>query len=129
MSSRKDRLEKLMHLEQRVRQLHETRYATQVAAANAARTEAEELARRFEAADSFGSLFPALYSNRISQAMGREQVSLARARVEAGKVTTAKLRGNAIEEQWRVERDRVERAEQERDALEQAQRGAKPTEG
>ena len=58
MTSRKDRLKKLVKVQEQLKAFHETRHAGFLAAASAAETEARELAKSFDAEASFRRFFP-----------------------------------------------------------------------
>ncbi|RWX58286.1 hypothetical protein EN780_37260, partial [Mesorhizobium sp. M4B.F.Ca.ET.089.01.1.1] len=65
MTTRKERLRKLVKVQEQLKALHETRHATFVAAAGAAEAEARELVEHFDADQSLAGLFPDLYHRRI----------------------------------------------------------------
>lgn len=76
MTTRKDRLKKLVKVQEQLTALHETRHATFLAAANAAEAEARELIGHFDQDNSLSGLFPDLYHRRIAQAVVRQEKSL-----------------------------------------------------
>ena len=73
MASRKERLRKLVVVQEQLKSLHETRHAGYVAAAAAAQEEAFDLVSRFDAPESMAGMFPELYHRRISAAISRHQ--------------------------------------------------------
>jgi hypothetical protein len=117
-ATRKQRLRKLVVLQEKLKALHETRHAGYVAAAMKERAEAEELANRFDAAGSFASQFPELYNRRIASALGKEQANLRLAEIEARRVAVATARTNMVERAWRDASRTDERVKAERELLE-----------
>lgn len=129
MTTRVQRLRKLVVVQEKLKALHETRHAGHVAAAAAARAEAEELAGRFDADGTLAMAFPELYNRRISTALGTERASLAAAEAEAGRVAMATARTNMVERAWREVSRADERGRAERDLLELlARKAGKPFE-
>ena len=124
MTTRKDRLRKLVTVQEKLKSLHETRHAGFLAAASKERIEASELAETFDKAGSFGSLFPELYNRRISAALGREQAHLALSRVEAGHVATATARTNMVERAYQEVRTKHDRDATDRETLDMVERKA-----
>ena len=122
MTTRKERLRKLVVVQEKLKALHETRHAGFVAAANKARDEAAELANRFDADDSLAGIFPELYNRRITVALSRERISTAQASTEAGRVATATARTNMVERAYRDVRRQDERETADRERLELVQR-------
>ncbi|TPJ44246.1 hypothetical protein FJ434_07080 [Mesorhizobium sp. B2-5-13] len=117
MSMRKDRLRKLVKVQEQLKALHETRHATFVAAANAAETEARELIGHFDQDNSLSGLFPDLYHRRIAQAVVRQEESLESARKEAGLIAAASARTNMVERAYKDLRNRDERERSDRERL------------
>lgn len=117
MTSRKDRLRKLVKVQEQLKALHETRHAGHVAAANAAETEARELIGHFDQDNSLSGLFPDLYHKRIAQAVVRQEKSLEDARQEAGLIATATARTNMVERAYKDARNRDERERSDRERL------------
>lgn len=110
-AERKKRLAKLVVLQRRLKDFHETRHSGHVAAAHAAEDEARELIRRFDDPASMSSLFPDVYHARITGAFARRDRSLAAAGEEARLVAAATLRTNMVEDAYRdVSRDVDEKA-------------------
>ena len=109
MSTRKDRLKKLVKVQEQLKALHETRHATFLAAAGAAEAEARELVGHFDQADSLSALFPDLYHRRIVQAVVRQEANLASARQEASLIAAATARTNMVERAYKDVRNCDER--------------------
>lgn len=118
MTSRRDRLKKLVLVQEQLKALHETRHAGFVAAAVAAEAEARELIEHFDTGGSLGGLFPELYHRRIADALGRQKQSLDSAREEATLIATATARTNMVERAYRDVRRRDERERSDRERLE-----------
>lgn len=122
MSARRNRLKKLVEVQEQLKALHEARRAGFLAEAAAAEAEAQALARRFDEADSLSALFPELYHRRIAGELERRDASLENARREAGMVAAASARTNMVERAYRdaSRRDERRRADRERlDLIEQ----------
>ncbi|RVD16476.1 MAG: hypothetical protein EOS73_18605 [Mesorhizobium sp.] len=117
MSTRKDRLKKLVKVQEQLKALHETRHATFLAAASAAEAEAKELVGHFDQADSLSALFPDLYHRRIAQAVVRQEANLASARQEASLIAAASARTNMVERAYKDVRSRDERERSDRERL------------
>lgn len=124
MTTRVQRLKKLVKVQQQLKTLHETRHAAFLAAAAEADALARELAERSDAEGSLAGLFPELYSRKIAQALERKNAELANARLEATRVATATARTNMVERSWREVRQRTERDRADIDRLELIQRNA-----
>jgi hypothetical protein len=118
MPSRADRLEKLLHLQQRIKEVHQTRRAGFLAASAKALEEAEDLRQRADAADSLSSVFPALYSKHIAEALDRSAKEREKAEAEARQVATATIRANRVEQQYREAQALEERQAEDRERLE-----------
>jgi len=118
MTSRQDRLRKLVSVQERLKALHETRHAGFLATAAAAEAEAKELIEHFDAVGSLGGLFPELYHRRIADALGRQKQNLENARQEAVLVATATARTNMVERTYKDVRRRDERERSDRERLE-----------
>ncbi|MDX8432905.1 hypothetical protein RFN25_05595 [Mesorhizobium abyssinicae] len=118
MTTRKERLRKLVKVQEQLKALHETRHATFVAAAGAAEAEARELVEHFDADQSLAGLFPDLYHRRIANALVRQEASLESARQEAGLIATATARTNMVERAYKDVRRRDERERSDRERLE-----------
>jgi len=121
------RLAKLVKLQNQLKALHENRRAALLAKAGAAGREAEELAAKFDEADSLSALFPEIYHKRISDAVIVRDASLDAAGAEAERLTTATLRARIVEEAHRLASRHADRQSGERDLLDLLDRGgAKP---
>ncbi|MGN6305900.1 MAG: hypothetical protein ACTHNH_13845 [Mesorhizobium sp.] len=118
MTDRKNRLKKLVEVQEQLKALHETRRAGFLAEANAAGQEAKALADRFDAEGSLAGLFPELYHNRIAGALRRQDESLEEARAEAAKVAAATARTNMVERAYKAARRDDERRRGDRERLE-----------
>ena len=123
---RKDRLKKVVALQEKLTRLHETRHALHLAAANAAQDEAKEIAGRFDAEDSLAGLFPEVYHRRIARANERRIASLAGAAQEAGHAATARMRTDVVEREYREALAAFDRKAEERQQLETVERALKP---
>ena len=119
MSERTKRLKKLVDVQNQLKALHERRHATHIALAREAEEEAAEIARRFDAADGLGMLFPGVYHGRIAQAAERRTENLARAGEEAERVLAATLRSNVVEDSWRAAASADEREAEDRERHEE----------
>ncbi|RWM30728.1 hypothetical protein [Mesorhizobium sp.] len=117
MTSRKDRLKKLVKVQEQLKALHETRHAGFLSAAAAAESEARELIEHFDTDSSLAGLFPALYHRRIAAALGRKEQSLENARQEAALVARATARTNMVERAYKDVRRRDERERSDRERL------------
>ena len=122
MSERTKRLKRLLDLLEKLRSFHETRHATFLAGAIAARAEAQEIISRTDDPGSLALLFPEVYSRRIADALAREQTSSAAAQAEAKLVATASARRDSVHENWQVSVNADARKREEREALEAAER-------
>ena len=131
MTTRRERLKKLVAVQEQLKALHETRHAGLLANAAAAAREAEELAERVDAAESMSSLFPELYHRRIDRALARETENRGLAREEADRVATATARTNMVERAYRDERRKDDRIKGDSERLEMIEqlRGHKPEAG
>jgi hypothetical protein len=118
MATRKERLRKLVEVQEQLKALHETRRAGFLAEAVAAGEEAEAIAERFDAPDSLAALFPELYHNRIAGALAKRDGRLEDARREAGLIATATARTNMVERAYRTARREDERQRGDRERLE-----------
>lgn len=118
MASRKERLKKLVVVQEQLKALHETRHAGFVAQAIAAETEAQALVASFGNSANTAQLFPDLYHRRISAALARQQHNIELASAEAGRIATATARTNMVDRAYREERRRDERDSADRERLE-----------
>ncbi|MEP9372672.1 hypothetical protein [Mesorhizobium sp. KR1-2] len=124
MTTRKERLQKLVRVQNQLKAMHETRHAGFLAEAAAAENEAAELAGRFDAEDSLSSIFPEIYHQRIDKARARQVEQQQLARDEAGKVATATARTNMVERAYREARMWDERLTADRERLDMVERKA-----
>lgn len=118
MTTRIQRLKKLVAVQEQLKALHETRRATLLAEAHAAEAEARALAERFDQPDSLSGLFPDLYHRRIAEAADRQAEKLENARREAGLIATATARVNMVERAYREVSTQNERQKSDRERLE-----------
>ncbi|TIV70194.1 MAG: hypothetical protein E5V89_15680 [Mesorhizobium sp.] len=116
MTSRRDRLKKLVKVQEQLKALHETRHAGFLSAAAAAESEAQDLIGHFDAS-SLAGLFPELYHRRIANALDRQKQSFESARQEAALVATATARTNMVERAYKDVRRRDERERSDRERL------------
>ncbi|RWA73857.1 hypothetical protein [Mesorhizobium sp.] len=117
MTTRKDRLKKLVKVQEQLKALHETRHAGFLSAAAAAETEARELIEHFDTGNSLASLFPEFYHRRIADALGQREQNLENARQEAALIATATARTNMVERAYKDVRRRDERARSDRERI------------
>ena len=117
MTTRKDRLKKLVKVQEQLKALHETRHVGFLAAAVKAEAEAKELIEHFDTDKSLAGLFPALYHKRINDALGRQKQNLEDARQEAALIATATARTNMVERAYKDVRRRDERERSDRERL------------
>lgn len=124
MTTRKERLRKLVVVQEQLKALHETRHAMFLSEAASARNEAIDLAGRFDAEDTMSGLFPEIYNRRIGNALAREDENIARARDEAGRIATATARTNMVERAYRDIRRQDDRDSADRECLDMIERKA-----
>ena len=118
MTTRVERLKKLLTLQEQLKALHELRHAGFVAEAVAAKQEAADIVDRFNADDSMSALFPEVYHRRIGSALTREDTNRKLATGEAAKVATAAARTNMVERTYREARGADERERGDKERLE-----------
>lgn len=118
MSTRKDRLKKLVEVQEQLKALHEMRRAGFLAKAVAAGQEAADIAARFDAPDSLSTLFPEIYQQRIAAALAERDRNIEAARLETGNLATATARTNMVERAYRDARREHERQRSDRERLE-----------
>ena len=118
MTTRVQRLKKLLVLQEQLKALHELRHAGFVAEAVAAKQEAADMVDRFNADETMSALFPEVYHRRIGQALSREDANRKLATGEAAKVATATARTNMVERTYREARSADERERGDRERLE-----------
>jgi len=116
VTTRVERLKKLLTLQEQLKAMHELRHAGFIAEAVAAKNDAAELVDRFNAEESMSALFPEVYHRRIGSALSREDANRKLATREAAKVATATARTNMVERTFREARaaDERERGDKER---------------
>ncbi|HEY4191906.1 MAG TPA: hypothetical protein VGM46_04615 [Mesorhizobium sp.] len=117
MTTRRQRLKKLVLVQEQLKSLHETRHATFLSQAHAAEAEARELVESFDAQGSLSGLFPDLYHRRIANAVTRQEDNLEQARHEAGLIAAATARTNMVERAYEQVSRRDEREQSDRDRL------------
>jgi hypothetical protein len=122
MTSRKERLAKLVRVQAQLKALHETRHAGFLSQVAAADNEAVELIGRFDADDSLSSMFPDIYHRRIGKAVARKEEHAQLARDEAEKVAVATARTNMVERAYREARQWDERQTADRERLDMIER-------
>lgn len=98
---RKKRLAKLVRLQNRLKQFHETRHAGHLAGAARAAAEAEVVRQRFDDPDSLSGLFPEIYHRRVEAFVAERDRNLGLAAEEAPKVAAATVRAARVEERYR----------------------------
>jgi len=116
VTTRVERLKKLLTLQEQLKAMHEMRHAGFIAEAVPAKKDAVELVDRFNAEESMSALFPEVYHRRIGSALSREDANRKLATGEAAKVATATARTNMVERTFRDARaaDERERGDKER---------------
>lgn len=124
MTARKERLRKLVKLQDQLKAMHETRHAGFVAGAIAAGNEAAEIAQRFDSEDSLSALFPEIYHDRIGRALAQQQAAKGLAKVEAEKLATATARTNMVERAYRDALRKHDRDTADRERLDMIERRA-----
>ncbi|KFB09167.1 hypothetical protein [Nitratireductor basaltis] len=115
---RERRLARLVDLQGKLKRLHETRQAAHLRQAEAASTEAAEIARHFEDDDGLAELFPELYHRRIGAALDRAEKAKMASQVEAEHVATARTRARTAENNRRVLASKLDRDHEEKALLE-----------
>lgn len=123
MAVRSDRLKRLVTLQEQIKALHETRHAMHLSQARQAGDEAGALVEAFNAASPLPGLFPELYARRITSAIDRQQRQNGLASAEAGRLATANARTQMVERAYRDALRFEDRREEERQQLENIERG------
>ena len=126
MTTRVERLKKLLTLQEQLKAMHEMRHAGFVTEAVAAKQEAADIVDRFNAEDSMSALFPEVYHRRIGSALTREDTNRKYASSEAAKVATAAARTNMVERTYREARTADERERGDKERLEIIAQRLKP---
>lgn len=129
MTTRKERLRKLVKLQDQLKAVHETRHAGFLAESIAAGNEAAELAGRFDMEGSMSALFPEIYHDRIGRALAQQQASERMARDEAEKLAAATARTNMVERAYRDAVRKHDRDTADRERLEMIERKTTAGEG
>jgi hypothetical protein len=122
MTTKEQRLKKLVHVQEQLKAFHEMRYASFRSQALAAESEAKALRERFDAADSMSALFPEVYHKRIEREIERKAQNLSLAEQEVAYVATATARTNMVERAYRDARREEQRTRGDRERLEMIQR-------
>ena len=122
MKDRRDRLKKLVHVQEQLKAVHEMNRAGHLFRARQAEEEARDIAARFDQADSLSDLFPELYHRRVGQATARQHESDGMARDEAGRIAMATARTNMVERAYREAARLVERDDEDKERLEIVER-------
>lgn len=120
--SRKDRLKKVLSLQEKVKRLHETRHAMLLSGAVAAEREAEEIMQRIGREDSLSDVFPEIYHRRVARANQLRTEHLANARLEAQRLAQANARTDIVERNYREARQMDDRQRSEKEQLESIDR-------
>lgn len=115
--TRKERLKKLVAVQQKLKAFHEMRHAGFRAEALAAEGEAAALRASFDAASSLSALFPEVYHRRIEKALERAAANLTLAEKEIAQVATQTARTNMVERAYRTARREEERTRGDRERL------------
>jgi len=118
MSRRTDRLTKVLVLQEKLKELHETKQAMHTAHARFAAEEAEDVVKAFNADGSLSNLFPEIYHARVASATAAKQQHLANAHVEGLRVAKASARVDAVGREVTISRRADERFIEERDRTE-----------
>jgi len=126
MAGRRQRLAKLVGVQQQLKAFHEARHASLAAAAMSAGQEAKEIAARFDDPASLAALFPDVYHARIADALDRERRLIAEAEKAAGDVAVANARGNVVERNYRDALRQELRHAEERERLDLIQDQRRP---
>lgn len=123
MTTRSERLKRLVRLQKQIKALHETKRATHLSQAAAARQEASELLDALNAASPLPGLFPDIYNRRIGAAIDREVRETGHAREEADRAAVATARTDIAERAYRDALRLEERDAEEKAQLESVERG------
>lgn len=121
-NSRKDRLKKVLTLQEQLKRLHETRHAMLLSSAVAAQREAEEIVQRIGVEGSLSEVFPEIYHRRIAKANQQRVERLSLAREEAQRVAQANARTDIVERNYREALREDERYRIEKEQLENVER-------
>lgn len=124
--TRKERLRKLVAVQEKIKALHETRYAGFRAEAAAAEGEVATLRAAFDAPGSMSALFPEIYHRRIEGALQRAAANTALADREIAHVATQTARTNMVDRAYRSASRDEERTRGDRERLDMIARVAIP---
>lgn len=127
MKSRRDRLKKLVTLQEQLKGVHEMKRASHLLGSIRAEEEARDIAARFDDADSLSDLFPDLYHRSVGKAVARKQEHDHMAAQEAGRIALATARTNMVERAYREAARLVEREDEEKERLEIVERNLRRT--
>lgn len=116
--TRKQRLKKLVAVQEQLKAFHEMRHAGFRAEATAAEGEVNALRAAFDDAGSMSALFPEVYHRRIERELERAAKNLTLADAEAGRVATATARTNMVERAYQSVSRKEERTLGDRERLE-----------
>jgi hypothetical protein len=129
MTTRKERLRKLVDVQEQLKSIHEMRYASYRTQAAAAQAEANQLRERLDAAETMSQLFPEIYYKRIEQSLERAAKNLTLAEQEATHVAAATARTNMVERAYRDVKREEERVRGDRERLDAITQGIRKKEG
>ncbi len=115
--TRKERLKKLVAVQEKLQALHEMRYASFRAEAAAAEGEVATLRAAFDQPGSMSALFPEVYHRRIEIALERAARNTALAEREIGHVATQTARTNMVDRAYRSASRDEERTRGDRERL------------
>ncbi|OQM77059.1 hypothetical protein [Manganibacter manganicus] len=122
MTNRRERLKKLVEVQEQLKALHEARRAGHLVAAVTAEAEAEMLISRFNAPDSLAGMFPQLYHRRVVEAVTARDLNHEMAKQEAEQIAKATARTNIVERAYRTALAQDEREKSDRERLELIER-------
>jgi len=125
-TSRKDRLKKVLTLQEKIKRLHETRHAMLLSSAVSAEKEVEEIVQRIGVEGSLSDIFPEIYHRRIAKANQARVVKLAHAQEEAQRLVLANARTDIVERNYREALSKDDRLRGEKDQLETIERRVLP---
>ncbi|MDW6024418.1 hypothetical protein SAZ10_21945 [Mesorhizobium sp. BAC0120] len=123
MTTRRERLQKLASVQEKLKAFHEMRLAGFRAEALAAEREANAMREAFDMGDSMSALFPEIYHRRIERALDRAAANMTLAEAEAMQLAAATARSNMVDRAYRSVTRQEERAQADRERLEMILRG------
>lgn len=115
--TRKERLKKLVAVQEKLKALHETRYASFRAEAAAAESEVAALRAAFDQPGSMSALFPEVYHRRIESALELAAKNTVLADREIAHVATQTARTNMVDRAYRSASRDEERLRGDRERL------------